>query len=172
MLFRSRRHDDDRQPGQAGLDLGQQVDARATRHADIADQHLQFATRSFSNPRDVLAALDTDEPQVMVSDIRMPGGSGIDLLAKVKARLPGLPVIITVTLLWDRRPMARNTSCIAGAWPSISGISVLPVSRTSSRRLSSIARRISSTARVKSNGLGRYSNAPPWKAETALSRSE
>jgi two-component system nitrogen regulation response regulator GlnG len=54
----------------------------------------QFATRSFSNPRDVLAALDDDEPQVLVSDIRMPGGSGIDLLAKVKARLPGLPVII------------------------------------------------------------------------------
>ena len=54
----------------------------------------QFATRSFSNPRDVLAALDNDEPQVLVSDIRMPGGSGIDLLAKVKARLPGLPVII------------------------------------------------------------------------------
>ena len=54
----------------------------------------QFATRSFSNPREVLAALDDDEPQVLVSDIRMPGGSGIDLLAKVKARLPGLPVII------------------------------------------------------------------------------
>ncbi len=54
----------------------------------------QFATRSFSNPRDVLTALDDDEPQVLVSDIRMPGGSGIDLLAKVKARLPGLPVII------------------------------------------------------------------------------
>ncbi len=54
----------------------------------------QFATRSFSNPRDVLAALENDEPQVLVSDIRMPGGSGIDLLAKVKARLPGLPVII------------------------------------------------------------------------------
>jgi len=55
----------------------------------------QLATRSFSNPRDVLRALDDgDEPQVLVSDIRMPGGSGIDLLAKVKARLPGLPVII------------------------------------------------------------------------------
>ncbi|OYV01519.1 MAG: nitrogen regulation protein NR(I) [Burkholderiales bacterium PBB5] len=54
----------------------------------------QFATRSFSNPRDVLTALDDDEPQVLVSDIRMPGGSGIDLLAKVKQRLPGLPVII------------------------------------------------------------------------------
>src|SRR6185436_4328475 len=54
----------------------------------------EFAVRSFTNPRDVLAALDDDEPQVLVSDIRMPGGSGIDLLTKVKQRHPGLPVII------------------------------------------------------------------------------
>ena len=57
-------------------------------------QREQFAVRSFSNPRDVLSALDDDEPQVLVSDIRMPGGSGIELLTKVKARHPGLPVII------------------------------------------------------------------------------
>ncbi|CAM4068833.1 nitrogen regulation protein NR(I) [Roseateles saccharophilus] len=50
--------------------------------------------RSFSNARDMLAALDDDAPQVLVSDIRMPGGSGLELLAKVKARLPALPVII------------------------------------------------------------------------------
>ena len=54
----------------------------------------QLATRSFSSPREVLAALEHDEPQVLVSDIRMPGGSGIDLLAKLKQRLPGLPVIV------------------------------------------------------------------------------
>ena len=54
----------------------------------------QFAVRAFSNARDVLAALDDDEPQVLVSDIRMPGGSGLDLLAKIKQRLPGLPVIV------------------------------------------------------------------------------
>ena len=53
-----------------------------------------LAVRSFTNSRDVLAALDNDEPQVLVSDIRMPGGSGIDLLAKVRERLPHLPVII------------------------------------------------------------------------------
>ena len=55
-------------------------------------------TRSFTNPQDVLAALaDTPEhegPQILVSDIRMPGGSGLDLLEKVKEKLPGLPVII------------------------------------------------------------------------------
>ena len=54
----------------------------------------QFSVRSFSSPKDVIKALETDAPQVLVSDIRMPGGSGIDLLAEVKARLPGLPVII------------------------------------------------------------------------------
>ncbi len=55
-------------------------------------------TRSFTSPREVLQALDaaTDEdgPQVLVSDIRMPGGSGLELLTRVKERLPGLPVII------------------------------------------------------------------------------
>ena len=51
--------------------------------------------RTFANPRDVLRALDGDDsPQVLVSDIRMPGGSGIDLLVEVKQRHPGLPVII------------------------------------------------------------------------------
>jgi len=55
-------------------------------------------TRSFNNARDVLAALEaaTDDngPQVLVSDIRMPGGSGLDLLGTVKERFPALPVII------------------------------------------------------------------------------
>ena len=55
-------------------------------------------TRSFTSPREVLAALDAateeDGPQILVSDIRMPGGSGLDLLEKVKLKLPGLPVII------------------------------------------------------------------------------
>ena len=57
-----------------------------------------LATRSFTSPKELLSALDVagedDGPQVLVSDIRMPGGSGLDLLEKVKVRLPGLPVII------------------------------------------------------------------------------
>ncbi len=54
----------------------------------------EFVVRSFTNPRDVLAALEDDLPQVLVSDIRMPGGSGIDLLTKIKAKHRDLPVII------------------------------------------------------------------------------
>jgi two-component system nitrogen regulation response regulator GlnG len=55
-------------------------------------------TRSFTNAREVLTALeaanDDNGPQILVSDIRMPGGSGLDLLNKVKEKHPGLPVII------------------------------------------------------------------------------
>ncbi|HEX7650077.1 MAG TPA: nitrogen regulation protein NR(I) [Noviherbaspirillum sp.] len=53
-----------------------------------------LATRSFSNAREVMDALQTDLPQVLVSDIRMPGASGLELLQTVKAKYPGLPVIV------------------------------------------------------------------------------
>src|SRR5256885_636944 len=53
-----------------------------------------LATKSFSNARDAIDALEKSTPQVLVSDIRMPGESGLELLQAVKAKHPGLPVII------------------------------------------------------------------------------
>ncbi len=49
---------------------------------------------SFPSVQEVEAALEHDTPQVVVSDIRMPGGSGLDLLQQLKTRFPRLPVII------------------------------------------------------------------------------
>ena len=39
-----------------------------------------LATRSFTNARDAMTALQSDMPQVLVSDIRMHGASGLELL--------------------------------------------------------------------------------------------
>ena len=50
--------------------------------------------KSFSNPNDVLNALEKESPQVLISDIRMPRGNGLDLLQHVKQSHPNLPVII------------------------------------------------------------------------------
>jgi len=53
-----------------------------------------LAFKTFSNTKDAMAALETDLPQVIVSDIRMPGGSGLDFLTEVKENHPDIPVII------------------------------------------------------------------------------
>ncbi|WP_301101241.1 nitrogen regulation protein NR(I) [Propionivibrio sp.] len=56
----------------------------------------QVPFRSFSSASEALSQLDlgTEPPQVLVSDIRMPGESGLELLKQVKLRFPSLPVII------------------------------------------------------------------------------
>jgi len=54
----------------------------------------EFVFKTFSNTADALAALEEGQPQVIVSDIRMPGGSGLDFLTEVKERYPDIPVII------------------------------------------------------------------------------
>jgi two-component system nitrogen regulation response regulator GlnG len=54
----------------------------------------QLPVRLFESANDAMRALQEDTPQVLVSDIRMPGDSGLELLEKIKARLPDLPVII------------------------------------------------------------------------------
>ena len=50
--------------------------------------------KAFGVAQDVLNELEHDSPQVLISDIRMPGMSGIELLRAVKRRHPALPVIV------------------------------------------------------------------------------
>ena len=52
--------------------------------------------RSFESADAAVAALGTQgqQPKVLISDIRMPGASGLELLETVKARFADLPVII------------------------------------------------------------------------------
>src|SRR5689334_6312086 len=88
--------------------------------------------------------------------------------------VPDSPVISTVALVCDSRPIARNTSCIAAAWPSISVFVASPAAASVNGDAFAawLALRISASAWSTSNGFGRYSNAPPWNDATALSRSE
>ncbi len=53
-----------------------------------------IAYSSFESAQDALSALADGPPQVLVSDIRMPGPSGIELLQRVKERHPAVPVIV------------------------------------------------------------------------------
>ena len=53
-----------------------------------------ITTQSFDSADGVLARLTRQQPDVIISDIRMPGASGLDLLARIRELYPRLPVII------------------------------------------------------------------------------
>ena len=55
-----------------------------------------IAYKSFVSAQDGLDALADDEetPQVVISDIRMPGASGLDFMQALRAKLPATPIII------------------------------------------------------------------------------
>ena len=48
----------------------------------------------FSNTNEAINQFNHETPSVIVSDIRMPGESGIDFLSKVKEKFPLIPIII------------------------------------------------------------------------------
>ena len=58
----------------------------------LARENIAF--RTFASASEALDALQTQTPQVVVSDIRMPGESGLSLLQKVREKHATLPVII------------------------------------------------------------------------------
>ena len=53
-----------------------------------------IAFDSFASAQEALDALSGGAPEVLVSDIRMPGRSGLELLQAVKERHPAVPVIV------------------------------------------------------------------------------
>jgi two-component system nitrogen regulation response regulator GlnG len=51
--------------------------------------------KSFENGEDLLEALEKDQPEIIISDIRMPGMDGLELLQRIHADHPEMPIIIT-----------------------------------------------------------------------------
>ena len=57
-------------------------------------QKADIITRSFSVGKDLLKALDDDLPDALITDIRMPGMDGLELLERLQLSHPNLPVIV------------------------------------------------------------------------------
>ncbi|MCH1553509.1 MAG: nitrogen regulation protein NR(I) [Luminiphilus sp.] len=62
---------------------------------ELALQQENIAHRSFANAATLLEDLKEQHPSVIISDIRMPGMDGIELLARLQQDVPHIPVVIT-----------------------------------------------------------------------------
>jgi two-component system nitrogen regulation response regulator GlnG len=58
-------------------------------------EQANIPVRTFEQANDLLKALQNTCPAAVISDIRMPGIDGLELLEKIKTLYPELPVIIT-----------------------------------------------------------------------------
>ena len=54
-----------------------------------------IANESFADADDLLSQITSGQPDVIISDIRMPGTNGLELLSHICERYPNIPVIIT-----------------------------------------------------------------------------
>jgi len=61
---------------------------------DKAFQKASINCKSFSNASNLLDALKTEIPDALITDIRMPGMDGFELLKKVQQSHPDLPIIV------------------------------------------------------------------------------
>ncbi|QOL26022.1 nitrogen regulation protein NR(I) [Thalassotalea sp. LPB0316] len=59
-----------------------------------AFSNANISTASFDSANNLLIALDHAQPEVIISDIRMPDIDGMELLGKINSQYPDLPVII------------------------------------------------------------------------------
>ena len=62
---------------------------------DKALSRASLTVRSFESGDDLLAALKNSKPDIIISDIRMPGIDGLELLEQIHQNNPLIPVIIT-----------------------------------------------------------------------------
>jgi two-component system nitrogen regulation response regulator GlnG len=57
-------------------------------------QQAGMTSRSFERAEHLLEAIAHSEPDVLITDVRMPGMSGLTLLEKLRTTCPALPIIV------------------------------------------------------------------------------
>ena len=68
-------------------------EALARLSCDILQMHGYRAISAFSG-EDALAKMDQEKSDLVVTDVRMPGISGIELANKLRERNPRMPIIV------------------------------------------------------------------------------
>jgi CheY-like chemotaxis protein len=73
-----------------------------------------YSARCFTDPIEALAAAQSDAPDLLISDVAMPGLSGVDLAIQMRARYPECKILLfsgqaaTLDLLENARAQGHD----------------------------------------------------------------
>ena len=67
-----------------------------------------FTVFSAENAAKAFGIVEENSPDIVISDIRMPGGNGLSLLKKIRERDPDVPVVMFITGFAD----ATEAECL------------------------------------------------------------
>jgi DNA-binding response OmpR family regulator len=73
-----------------------------------------YLARCFTDPTEALAAAASDVPDLLISDVAMPGLSGVDLAIQMRARYPACKILLfsgqacTLDLLENARAQGHD----------------------------------------------------------------
>ena len=75
-------------------------DIAAAEYASLVLEQAEYRTRRAADAFEALRAIEQEVPALVISDLQMPGISGIDLLERIRERWPSIPVML-VTVAQD-----------------------------------------------------------------------
>jgi CheY-like chemotaxis protein len=72
-----------------------------------------YSATSFTSPLEALGRAQASAPDLLISDVAMPGLSGIDLAIRIKAECPACKILLLSdmppTAIYSRAPADRST---------------------------------------------------------------
>lgn len=88
-------------------------------------QNNGFSARFFTSPLEALAAARLKAPDLLISDVAMPGISGIELAIRMRAQYPTCKILLfsgqaaTTDLLEDARALGHNFDLLLKPLPPV-----------------------------------------------------
>lgn len=96
------------------LHLDDEPAIREVLAVSLADQG--YRVISVATPAEAFAAIAQDLPALLITDLQLDEGDGLEVIAQLRTQLPGVPIIILTGVLIDPRVAKKSVASQADAY--------------------------------------------------------
>jgi CheY-like chemotaxis protein len=79
--------------------------------ASLTDQGYRVV--SVATPREAFSAIAQERPDLLITDLQLDEGDGLEVIAGLRAQLPGIPIVILSGVLIDPRVAEKSVASLA-----------------------------------------------------------